>query len=225
MRARFAQLSLFGVAVLIGLLLVGQLRSQQRPVELRTLSPQELSGLVQSLSQGNRELRVELTAQQEQLDGYRTASVEGQSELELGQQEVLQVNAFAGLGAVRGRGVVIDVDGFLDWIAMNDLINELRNSRAEAIAIGGVRITGRSVAVPGTDSGSVVIDGATIGTTFQVLAIGDPEALYGAITGPGGIKNQLEQVAAVTLELKEADFVIVPATARTLVFNVAQPVE
>lgn len=221
MRGRIAQLSLFAVALLIGILLVGQLRSQQRPVELRSLSPQELSGLVQSLSQRNRELQNGLTVQIEQLTGYQRAAAEGRSQLELGEQQVLTLNAFSGLGAVQGRGIVIDVDGFLDWIAINDLISELRNSRAEAIAIDGIRITGRTVAVPGVDG--VVIDGQAIGAGFQVRAIGDPEALYNAITGPGGIKNQLEQVASITMSLREADALIVPATDRVLAFNVAQP--
>lgn len=221
MRGRISQVSLFVVALLIGMLLVGQLRSQQRPVELRSLSPQELSALVQSLGQRNRELQAGLAAQLEAVSGYQQAAAEGRSQLELGEQQVLTLNAFSGLGAVQGRGIVIDVDGFLDWIAVNDLINELRNSRAEAIAIDGVRITGRSVAVPGLDS--VVIDGTAIGAAFQVRAIGDPEALYNAITGPGGIKNQLEQVASVTMRLREADALVVPATDRDLAFNVAQP--
>lgn len=221
MRTSFSQLSLFVVALLIGILLVGQLRSQQRPVELRSLSPQELSALVQSLGQRNRELQAGLAAQSEQLTGYQTAAVQGRSQLELGEQEVLTLDAFAGLGAVQGRGIVIDVDGFLDWIAINDLVSELRNSRAEAIAIDGVRITGRTVAVPGVDG--VVIDGVTIGASFQVRAIGDPEALYAAITGPGGIKNQLEQVASITMTLREADALVVPATQRDLAFSVAQP--
>lgn len=43
MAARLAQLSLFTVALIIGVLLVGQLRSQARPIELSSLSAQELS--------------------------------------------------------------------------------------------------------------------------------------------------------------------------------------
>ncbi len=223
MRGRLAQLSMFGVAVLIGLLLVGQLRSQQRPVELRTLTPQELSGLVQSLSQRNRELQTALTAQLGQLNSYERTDVEGRSQLELGQQEVLTLNAFAGLGAVQGRGVVINVQGFLDWIAVNDLLNELRNSRAEAIALDGLRITARSVAVQGVDG--VMIDGQTIGSSFEVSAIGEPDALTSAITGPGGLKSQLELYAQATLTIHEMASVLVPATQRDLGFTVAQPVE
>jgi uncharacterized protein YlxW (UPF0749 family) len=223
MRGRLAQVSLIGVALLIGLLLVGQLRSQQRPVELRTLTPQELSGLVQSLSQRNRELQTALTAQLAQLNSYERADIEGRSQIELGQQEVLTLNAFAGLGAVQGRGVVISVQGFLDWIAVNDLVNELRNSRAEAIAIDGLRITARSVAVPGVNG--VVIDGQTIGSSFQVSAIGDPEALTSAITGPGGLKSQLELYAEATLTIRDVASVLVPATQRDLGFSVAQPAQ
>ena len=57
MAGRVAQLSLFGVALLIGALLVGQLRSQARPIELANLSPQELSTLIETLSARNAELR------------------------------------------------------------------------------------------------------------------------------------------------------------------------
>ena len=48
MAARIAQVSLFVVALIIGLLLVGQLRSQARPIELSSLSAQELSALIES---------------------------------------------------------------------------------------------------------------------------------------------------------------------------------
>ena len=56
MAARLAQLSLFAVALIIGVLLVGQLRSQARPIELSSLSAQELSTLIETLSARNVEL-------------------------------------------------------------------------------------------------------------------------------------------------------------------------
>ena len=57
MRSRNAQASLFAVGLLVGLLLVGQLRSQARPVEVSSLSAQDLSQLIDTLSARNRELR------------------------------------------------------------------------------------------------------------------------------------------------------------------------
>ena len=56
MAARLAQISLFIVALVIGILLVGQLRSQARPIELSSLSAQELSTLIETLSARNVEL-------------------------------------------------------------------------------------------------------------------------------------------------------------------------
>ena len=66
MGTRIAQLSMSGVALLIGLLLVGQLRSQARPTEISTLSAQDLSTLIETLSDRNRELRSGLSDVQEQ---------------------------------------------------------------------------------------------------------------------------------------------------------------
>ena len=48
MSGRLAQISLFAVALFIGALLVGQLRSQARPIELSSLSAQELSALIEA---------------------------------------------------------------------------------------------------------------------------------------------------------------------------------
>ena len=83
MGSRIAQLSMSGVALLIGLLLVGQLRSQARPTEISTLSAQDLSTLIETLSDRNRELRSGLSDVQEQLREYRLAETQGQSALDV----------------------------------------------------------------------------------------------------------------------------------------------
>ncbi len=57
MTRNVAQVSLFAVGLLIGLLLIGQLRSQARPTEVSSLSAQELSQLIETLSTRNAELR------------------------------------------------------------------------------------------------------------------------------------------------------------------------
>ena len=48
-------------------------------------------------------------------------------------------------------------EGSFDPIAVNDLIHELRNAGAEAIAVDDIRITAQSVAVLGTSA--IEIDG------------------------------------------------------------------
>ena len=140
------------MALLIGVLGVGQLNSQARPTEISSLSAQELSTLIETLTARNRELRTGLADIREQLREYEVSGPQGQSALQVSREDLRRITAFGGLAAVDGQGIVMEVDGDLDAIALNDLINELRNAGAEAIAVDGVRITARSVATEGPRS-------------------------------------------------------------------------
>lgn len=220
MTARVAQLSLFGVTLLIGVLLVGQLRSQARPTEISSLPAQELSQLIDTLSARNRELRTGLADLRETLREYRVAGSQGQSALEVSREDLRRITAFAGLAGVEGQGLVLEVDGALDAIALNDLINELRNAGAEAIAVDAVRITSRSVAVQGARS--LVVDGVPIGERFTLSAIGSPEGLLAAMERPGGVIAQLEQFINATIVARQSDDIVLPPTAIDLAPSVAQ---
>jgi uncharacterized protein YlxW (UPF0749 family) len=208
--ARIAQLSLFAVALLIGILLVAQLRSQARPTEISSLPAQELSQLIDTLGERNRELRTGLADLRETLREYRVAGSQGQSALDVTREDLRRITAFGGLAAVEGQGLVLEVEGQLDAIALNDLINELRNAAAEAVAVDGIRITHRSVAVQGPTS--LVIDGVEVGTQFTISAIGDPDGLLNAMERPGGIIAQLEQFIQATIVATQSDDILVPAT-------------
>lgn len=213
MRGRAARISLFAVALLIGLLGVGQLRSQARPAQISSLSAQELSTLIETLTRRNRELRTGLTDIREQLREYRVAGPQGQSAIDVSREDLRRITAFGGLAAVEGQGIVVTVDGLLDAIALNDLINELRNAGAEAIAVDGVRITARSVAVQRV---TLQIDGVNIGRRFVLRAIGSPDGLMAAIQRPGGIISQLKLVVLATIDLFQAESVRLPATEQSL---------
>ncbi|HTE65450.1 MAG TPA: DUF881 domain-containing protein [Candidatus Binatia bacterium] len=223
MGTRLAQASLFGVALLIGLLLVGQLRSQARPTEISSLPAQELSQLIETLSERNRELRTGLADIREQLREYRAAGSQGQSALDVTREDLRRITAFAALAPVQGQGIILEVDGRLDAIALNDLINELRNAGAEALAVDSIRITHRSVATQGPTA--LVIDGIDVGERFTVAAIGSPEGLLATMERPGGIIAQLEQFINATIVARQSEQIALPATGLSLAPAVAQPVE
>jgi len=223
MAARLAQLSLFAVALIIGILLVGQLRSQARPIELSSLSAQELSTLIETLSARNVELSDGLANLTEQIRDYERAELQGQSVLELTQENVDGLATFAGLRGVEGQGIVIEVDGSFDPTSVNDLIYELRNAGAEAIAVDDVRITAGSVAVLGT--GAIEIDGVALGRSFTISAIGSPPGLRSAIERPGGILTLLQQSIDAVFTVEERRSLIVPGTRRDLTPQVARSVE
>lgn len=223
MRARRAQLSLLAVAVLIGLLGVGQLRSQARPAEISSLSAQELSTLVETLATRNRQLRTGLADIREQLREYRVSGSQGESALQVGREDLRRITAFAGLAAVDGQGIVMTVEGDLDAIALNDLINELRNAGAEAIAVDDVRITARSVAIQGPLA--LQVDGLEVGQRFILRAVGSPDGLLGAMERPGGIISQLKLFIRATIDIRQAESVQLPATALSLVPEAGEPLE
>jgi uncharacterized protein YlxW (UPF0749 family) len=223
MRSWTAQLSLFLVALFIGLLLVGQLRSQARPQELSSLTAQDLSELIDTLSARNDELRRGLSELRDQVRDYRFTGEQGQSAVALTREDLTRISAFGGLLPVEGQGIVLDVQGEFDPAALNDLINELRNGGAEAIAVDDVRITARSVAVLGAES--IEIDGVAIGPRFTVSAIGDPDGLLNTLQRPGGIMSQLALVVSATIDAEQRRDLMLPATAVDLTPRVGTPVQ
>jgi uncharacterized protein YlxW (UPF0749 family) len=222
-KSRIAQASLFAVAMLIGLLGVGQLNSQARPIEISRLSAPELSRLIETLTAGNRELRAGLADIREQLRQYEVSGPQGESALQVSREDLRRITAFGGLAAVDGQGIVMDIDGNLDAIALNDLVNELRNAGAEAIAVDEVRITDRSVAIEGPRA--IELDGVEVGERFTLRAIGSPDGLLGAIERPGGIISQLELFIKATIQIRQAESLALPATALALQPVVGKPVE
>jgi uncharacterized protein YlxW (UPF0749 family) len=117
----------------------------------------------------------------------------------------------------------MDIDGDLDAIALNDLVNELRNAGAEAIAVDAVRVTARSVAVQGPSS--LQVDGADVGRRFTLRAIGSPDGLLGAMQRPGGIISQLKLFISATIQIRQVESLQLPATALTLLPKVGKPIE
>jgi len=223
MRNRLAQVSLTGVALLVGLLIVGQLRSQARPTEISSLSAQDLSTLIETLSDRNRELRTALSDAQEQIREYRLAEEQGQSALDVSREDLRRISAFSGQSTVNGQGIVLDVSGAVDAIAVNDLLSELRNAGAEAIAVDDTRVTGRSVCVQG--DGALKLDGTTVGDTFKISAVGDPDGLLTALQRPGGIISQLKLFVSATIDARESQQLSIPATRQPLAPGEAKTVD
>lgn len=223
MRGIGAQASLFVVALLIGVLGVGQLNSQSRPSEISSLSAQEVSTLIETLTARNRELRTGLADIREQLREYEVSGPQGESALQVSREDLRRITAFGGLAAVDGQGIVMEVDGDLDAIALNDLINELRNAGAEAIAVDKVRITARSVATQGPRS--LEIDGVDVGRSFTLRAIGSPDGLLSAMQRPGGIISQLKLFISATILISQAEAVELPASKASLLPVTGKPIE
>lgn len=217
-----SRLSMALVAGLLGILVVAQLNAQQGVPGLSNLSATDLTQLIANLTTGNDQLRSEvadLTSQEAKL-----ADAHDRGETTVGELngDLAQIRAWAGLTAVTGPGIAITVQGPIGGDGIQELLNELRNAGAEAIAVDGVRVVvGSVVAGP---SGGISIENDALADTFEIRAIGSPQILTGTLTRTGGVIAQIGATyPAAQLTVTPLDTMTLAATERSLDLTDAKP--
>lgn len=147
----------------------------------------------------------ELENKELELEKARQESTRENGRLKELQQELDETNRLLGLTEVTGEGIVLTVkdnDGTtlkelgldLNQALVHDedlrqLVNELKNSGAEAISINGQRIMSTTAI---NCSGAVVtINNIKINSPFEIRAIGNVYSL-GGIKRPGGYLSLME---------------------------------
>jgi uncharacterized protein YlxW (UPF0749 family) len=222
MRRPRNQLSIALVAAILGLLVVIQLRAQSAGSGLDTLSAQELTVLVANLNTRNDQIRGEIATTQTELTALKAAQARGDTSVDQLALDLARVRAWTGLDAVTGSGIRVTVAGPIAGAGIQDLLNELRNAGAEALAIEAVR------AVPGTvvagDPGQLSVENTALGDPFEISAIGNPATLTGSLTRAGGIVAQLAATFPdATVTVLPVDTLQLPATTRNLDPKYGQP--
>ena len=216
MHRRRNQVTIAAVAFILGLLVVVQLRAQAGGAGLAALSAQDLTVLVANLNARNDQLRREVSSLEREFATLTSNQARGEASIDEIRTDLARVRAYAGLDPVVGPGVSVTVSGPIDGVAIEALVNELRNAGAEAIAAGPVRLVpGVVVAGP---QGEMVADDTPLGPTFELRAIGASEQLTGSLTRSGGVIAQLAATRPeVVLTVTPMERLELPATARDLV--------
>ena len=182
------------VALFLGLLAVTQIKAQDvysRSLELET--PASLTTLIANLADRNNAMRDEIFDLRLRTEAARDDATSGKGSLTEAQKQLSQLQIFAARTAVKGQGIAVRVDGAFDDKALSDLVNELRNAGAEAVAINGVRVGPRSW-FGITGDRALTVDAAAIKGPWTVSAVGAPEVMYVAMTRIGGIIGQFELI-------------------------------
>ena len=210
------QLTISAVALVLGLLVVVQVRAQAGNVGFAQLSSQDLTVLVANLNARNDQLRREVSTLEDELAALNQNRSRGEESIDELRADLRRVRAYAGLDPVGGPGVTISISGPIDGSGVEELINELRNAGAEAIGAGEIRIV-NGVVVSGAP-GAASINGALLGDVFELSAIGAPDKLTGSLTRSGGVIAQLAATEPdVTVTVTPVDRIELPATTRSLV--------
>jgi uncharacterized protein YlxW (UPF0749 family) len=222
LRAPRSQLLVASVLFILGLLVVVQIRSQAGGTSLATLTSQDLTFLVANLNTRNDQLRSEISTLQRQLEGLEDGGSRGASSVADIRSDLARIRAWAGLDPVEGDGITVTVSGAVSGPAVEDLLNELRNAGAEAIAIEDVRVVARTVM--GGDPGELSVDDTALGDPFVIRAIGESDALTGSLTRVGGIIAQIAATSPdVTIDVAPTEDLLLPATARELMPSHGRP--
>lgn len=215
MRRNTGRLAVSAVLFVLGFLVVVQLRSQSVEVGLNARSVQELTELVANLTTRNNQLRQEIAQLEQQRDAVASAVRRGDTSAVQVRADLNRIRGWSGAVAVKGEGIRVSVGGALPGDALEQLLNELRNAGAEAIAIGGIRVV--PGVVPNGPTSSVLVDGVPLPNRVELLAIGQPQTLAGSLTRAGGPIAQLAaRFPDVAITVTAEDLVAIPATQRDL---------
>lgn len=198
------------ICAILGFVLVLQVRTLTVKEALAMVRDRETDEIVTQLITVSKErdrLQEELRVMRDMASQAATRS--------LLQQQVRQDRAASGLAPVEGRGVMVTLGDArsIERVLVKDLLmvlNELRASGAEAIAIGDVRLTERTriTEAPGRP---MAIDGTPVESQIVISAIGDPNVLAAGLLMRGGIFEELRNYFPVAVS--PAPLIRVPAAA------------
>jgi uncharacterized protein YlxW (UPF0749 family) len=220
-RSWTGQLCLTAVCLLFGVLLMIQFRTQGKIAKtLQTESSADQAQIISNLYDANVGLRNEVATLARQLEQQRDeASLGRVGELNADLEKLRVVN---GTAPATGPGVALTIAADVRVEDVQDLVNELRNAGAEAVALNGSRITVSSAVT--SDRGQVVLNGRRVVQPYEFAVIGSPEILERAITRKGGLLSYLQNTYPDgQIAVGKAERLVLPAAEAVTTFRFAQP--
>lgn len=223
MSGRSARLLLSVVCLLLGVLLFAQFCTQRRiTTALLAASSTNQALIISNLVESNAELREEVGALRSQLRRYQ--EVEGQGVLQTRLNELNRIKVVNGLVEVSGHGVEVRIEGRISVLDMQDMVNELRNTGAEAMAVNGQRLLVSSVIA--SDDMGMIVNGVSISAPYIFQAIGDQETMARALTRKGGVIALLEaRCEGLDITVSKRDKIILPIYRGSFEFRCATAVK
>lgn len=215
-----SRLALTVVCFLLGASLVAQMRGR-RGQALPSVPGKDLSTILGGLVVANADLRTEV----QKLDGELRAYDQAAERAILPQmvEELARMRIVNGHAQVTGPGVEVSIGVGISAIDLQDTLNEIRNTGAEAVSLNGTRLAPYS-AITEDDRG-MILEGVRLEPPYVFQAIGDPSTMETALNRPGGQLDILRlSYTGLWLEVKSVQLMSLRARLQDRAFVVAQPV-
>ncbi len=208
----------------LGFALVVQVQQTQE-ADLGSLRESDLVRILDDLGARNNRLE----AEQNELESTRQELLSGSSAREAAreaaQKELDLLGILAGTTVATGPGIRLSVSGGAGAIGaatLLDAVQELRDSGAEAMQVGDVRIVASTSFVDTSDG--LAVDGRLVEEPYVFLVIGDPSTLSTALDIPGGVIRSVRSQGGQA-QVTELDEVVVDALRAPTAPEYAQPAE
>lgn len=231
MRSKKGQISIMVVCLVLGIMLSVQFRNSQNSNEnLRGTRSDELMYKLNTATQERDALAKEVISLREKI-----ANVKNNDNATAGiQEELRKSNMAAGLVPVEGPGIVVTLndsprplqaDEDPNALIIHDkdilrIVNELKASGAEAIAINDERITAMSeIRCAGS---TILVNTNKIGPPFVIKAIGDPQMLESGLSIKGGIVEELKYYS-LQVQIQKSNQLELPAYNGAIKFKYSSP--
>lgn len=214
------------LASVVGFLLVGQIQGPRRPATpLAAESEGDLARILAGLNGEADALQSEIADLKIQLNDLRRSSESDAAAAQAVLEQLRSLQVLAGTVAVTGPGVSVVIDDPSESVgfdAMLDIIQEMRDAGAEALAVNGRRVGAASAFAE--RSGSIQLDGATLSPPYRVEAIGQPATLDGGLKIPGGAVDSMSALKGVRIQVDRQAKLTLAALAEPISFRAARPV-
>ena len=214
------------VAALVGYFLVAQAGTTQRfSQRLQAESEGDLTRILSDLTTTDAELRDQIGALKLQLQVLSTSSEQDTAAAKAAEEQLNDLGVLAGTVPVTGSGIVVtiaDPQQSVQYDLMIDLVEELRDAGAEAIAVNNLRVGAASWF--GEGNNVVVLDTHPLAAPYRVAAIGQPATLDGGLSIPGGALDSFRTQKGVTVDVQRLAKVDLPALAEAPSFKLATAV-
>jgi uncharacterized protein YlxW (UPF0749 family) len=221
-RSVFSQTFMLLLMLVVGVMIIAQIRTYSR-ARTQTFRPNEDALLLSELVSANHDLRNEIASLEQQLAAYDQVS--RRTILEELVEEMNQVKVANGAIEVSGPGIEFTIDGEINVLDLQDLLNEFRNAGAEALALNSLRLVSHSVLII-DQTGQLTVDGQPISRPYTFQAIGDPDTLETAMLRSGGTADLLQRATPnLILSSVQRSRLILPVCRSQMHAEFAQSVE
>ena len=216
--------ALAAIALLVGFLLAVQATRDPGLSRLAAESPEDLTRILADLSQEADALTDQVAALRVRLSRYRSSARTDELAVRDARETLADLQVLAGVVPVQGPGLSITIEDpqrQVEWDALLDLVQELRDAGAEAIAVGEHRVVASTWFGPA--DGGVTITGDELSAPYEITAIGPSEDLVEAMSLSGGPLTVFDARLEVEIRMRTEDALTLPAADESPAFEHARP--